>query len=148
MKAVVLAHAVAVAGTTTPRTANESVCLPGETLDLDGALRAADHLRRKVARTARGAEGSFVGYDELDVAGWANERTEGPVVVVAAVIDEGPSSQTVEYTAVACDHSFGDHRPASSGHLLLGRGKTVGLHNTATRTIVEPSPFSKAPLRR
>lgn len=106
----------------------ESLCLPGRALTLTEMLRALDVLRRRIARSTRGREGAFAGFDCLDVSHW-DEDAEGASVVFTAelVADEG-RTQVVQYTASRCHHHAGECRTDTARTpYLRGSGRTVGL---------------------
>lgn len=130
--------------TVTERTAGaptSSLCLPGRGLTLTELLQVLDVLRRQLARSTRGHEGAFAGFDVLDVSAWQDGDREGSVRFTARVVSDGDTSQTVEYSAGPCAHVNGRCHPVMGDEYLRARGTTVALARPQARPAPLPRPF-------
>lgn len=106
----------------------ESVCLPGRDFTLTTLLGTLDALRRRLARTTRGHEGAFAGFDVLDISEWRDCGAEASIRFTARLVSNETSSQTVEYDAIACAHASGDCQPEEAAKpYIRARGRTVAL---------------------
>lgn len=105
-----------------------SVCVSGGELTVAGVFRALDLLRRRTARSSRGQQGAFAGFDAIDVAGWQEGAEGKPILFQARLVAQDARTQTVSFTAMACRHADGECRQQGEGPTLVhARGKTVGL---------------------
>lgn len=106
----------------------ESLCLPARALTMTELLRILDVLRRRLARSTRGREGAFAGFDVLDVAGWQDVADDSAVLFAARLVSSTDAAQVVEYSATRCTHEHGVCR--GEGHAtpyVQATGATVGL---------------------
>lgn len=111
----------------TVRTPARSLCLPGRDLTLTELMRVLDGLRRELARSTRGHEGAFAGYDVLNLSGWEDGDEERSIRLTARLVSDEDTRQTVEYSAAPCDHADGRCHPLEGDQYLRARGTTVAL---------------------
>jgi hypothetical protein len=107
-------------------TRTASLCTQGRVGILSDLLRTLEELRRRLTRQTRGCEGAFPGFDALDVSSWPDGIEERPIQLIATVVSDTASSQTVEFVAVECLHTNGMCH-AGTDALLRARGTTVAL---------------------
>ena len=118
--------AVTGAETTMGHPVIEQMDLSARRLRHDDIIKAFDTLRRRVARTSRGREGAFAGFDRLELAPAMYEDLDGRVVCTAVLVSATPRAQVVAYEAVRLRETS---TPDSWQRRLVARGvgRTVAL---------------------
>lgn len=117
-----------------------SSCMQERVLTLSELLRGLDVLRKRLARRTRGEEGAFPGFDVFELSSWQDDQENGPVRLIAALVSDTPSTQTVEYLATRCLHTDGICQSRGTDDAYFrARGTTIAL--PPLRTI---SPGSRA----
>lgn len=120
---------------------SSSLCLPGRGLTLTDLLEALDVLRRRLARSTRGCEGAFAGYDVLDLSGWEDGNGDARIRFTARLVSDEDARQTVEYSAGPCVHRDGRCHPLDEGQYVWARGTTVALAPPKARPAQASHPF-------